>query len=138
MPADCPPACWPMAYIALAGNAGRTLLAECPGSLLAFFLTPQACALRLVCREFQAAVAAHPWEDIGTVIQGSIGAWRTCFPRARCVNVRRRIWTGYGGMRLSPVVDGDFMHLVGLRELTGHGRRVCAPAGHPLSEHDPL
>ena len=47
----------PMARIALAGSAGRTLLAECPNVLLEFFVTPEACALRLV---FQAAVAAHP------------------------------------------------------------------------------
>ncbi len=55
----------PMARIALAGNVDHTLLAECPGVLLAFFDTPEACVLRLVCREFQAAVAAHPWEDRG-------------------------------------------------------------------------
>ena len=61
---------------ALAGGKGRTLLAECPGALLQFFDTPGACALRLVCRELQAAVAAHPWEDRETVILGSIGAWR--------------------------------------------------------------
>jgi hypothetical protein len=60
----------PMARIALAGSAGRTLLVECPSALLQFFGTPEACVLRLVCREFQAAVAAHPWEDRDTVIPG--------------------------------------------------------------------
>jgi hypothetical protein len=69
-----------MARAMLANGEGRTLLAECPGALLSFFDTRQACALRLVCRELQAAVAAHPWEDMGTVILGSIGAWRACFP----------------------------------------------------------
>ena len=44
----------------LAGGDGRTLLAECPGALLQFFDTPGACALRLVCREFQAAVRCLP------------------------------------------------------------------------------
>jgi hypothetical protein len=52
--------------MSLAGGRGHTLLAECPGALLHFFDTPSACALRLVCREFQAAVrfsdtASGPW-----------------------------------------------------------------------------
>ena len=99
----------------LAGGRGHTLLAECPGALLQFFDTPGACALRLVCREFQAAVAAHPWADRETVILGSIGAWRACFPRARCSNVQM-IWQG-GVVRRTPVVDADFVHFVGLWEL---------------------
>ena len=99
----------------LAGVAGRTLLAECPGALLQFFDTPEACVLRLVCRELQAAVAAHPWEDRDTVILGSIGAWRACFPRARCANVRYDEETQ--GWRHTPVVDADFVHFVGLWEL---------------------
>ena len=96
--------------IALAGDVGRTLLAECPGALLKFFSTRGACVLRLVCREFQAAVAAHPWEDMATVILGSIGWWRACFPRARCANVNKY-------SRVAPVVDADFVHFVGLWEL---------------------
>ena len=99
-----------MPRMTLAGGNGHTLLAECPGALLQFFDTPQACALRLVCREFQAAVAAHPWEDRATVILGSIGGWRACFPRARCANVDKL-------RRRAPVVDADFVHFVGLREL---------------------
>ena len=98
------------------GRRRRTLLAECPGALLQFFDTPGACTLRLVCREFQAAVAAHPWEDRETVILGSIGVWRVCFPRARCANVR--MWTSAGHVvRDIPVVDADFVHFVGLWEL---------------------
>ena len=100
----------------LAGDQGRTLLAECPGALLQFFDTPGACALRLVCREFQAAVAAYPWEDRETVILGSIGGWRACFPRARCANVRMRA-SGGRVVRRTPVVDADFVHFVGLWEL---------------------
>ena len=79
-----------MLRMTLASGEGHTLLAECPGALLQFFDTPGACVLRLVCRELQAAVAAYPWEDRETVILGSIGAWRACFPRARrakCVRV---------------------------------------------------
>ena len=102
--------CQAVPRMTLAGSKGRTLLAECPGALLHFFDTPAACALRLVCREFQAAVAAHPWEDRETVIRGSIGGWRACFPRARCANVHNFI-------RRAPVVDGDFVHFVGLWEL---------------------
>ena len=101
-----------MARITLAGGKGHTLLAECPGALLQFFDTPGACVLRLVCRELQAAVAAHPWEDRKTVILGSIGGWRACFPRARCANV----CMDHGGRR-SSVVDTDFVHFVGLWEL---------------------
>ena len=100
---------------ALAGGAGRTLLAECPGALLQFFDTPNACALRLVCRELQAAVAAHPWEDRETVILGCIGGWRACFPRARCANVCFE--EDAPGWRHTPVVDSDFVHFVGLWEL---------------------
>ena len=96
--------------MSLAGGRGHTLLAECPGALLQYFDTRQACALRLVCREFQAAVAAYPWEDRETVIQGSIGAWHVCFPRARCASVNK--WR-----RRAPVVDADFLHFVGLWEL---------------------
>jgi hypothetical protein len=107
-----------MARIALAGGVGRTLLAECPSALLEFFDTRQACALRLVCREFQAAVAAHPWEDMETVILGSIGGWRACFPRARCANVCMLAAIGGAAVRRAPVVDADFVHFVGLWELS--------------------
>ena len=105
-----------MPRMTLAGGEGRTLLAECPGALLQFFDTPGACGLRLVCREFQAAVAAYPWEDRGTVILGSIGGWRACFPRARCADVRMFDWDD-GVVRLTPVVDADIVHFVGLWEL---------------------
>ena len=109
-----------MPRMTLAGDAGRTLLVECPGALLQLFDTREACALRLVCRELQAAVAAHPWEDRETVIQGSIGGWRACFPQARCANVR----TGApqrGVVRRTPVVDADIVHFVGLWELNMSG-----------------
>ena len=104
----------------LAGNEGRTLMAECPGALLQFFDTPGACVLRLVRREFQAAVAAYPWEDMKTVILGSIGGWRTCFPRARCANVRMN-GLANAVVRHTPVVDADFVHFVGLWELNMSG-----------------
>ena len=117
-----------MARISLAGSLGRTLLAECPGVLLDFFDTHQACDLRLVCREFQAAVAAHPWEDRGTVILGSIGAWRACYPRARCANMRKLAWGGVGVVRRAPVVDADFVHLEGLWEVDISGCRAVTDA----------
>ena len=34
-------------------------------------------------------MSEHPWEDRDTVIQGSITAWRACFPRALCANVEQ-------------------------------------------------
>ena len=110
-----------MPRVMLAGGKGRTLLAECPGALLQFFDTRQACLLRLVCREFQAAVAAHPWEDRATVIKGSIGAWRASFPRARCANVDKL-------HRRTPVVDADFVHFVGLWELNMTACRAVTDA----------
>jgi hypothetical protein len=103
--------------IPLAGGTQETLLSEVGPVLLRFVSTRDACALRLVCREFLAAVTEHPWEDRRTVIKGSIGAWRACFPRARCANVRK--WAGHGDgvKRAAPVVDADFVHFEGLWEL---------------------
>ncbi len=91
--------------------------------LLPLLSTRDACALRLVCREFLAAVSEQPWEDRGKVIRGSVAAWRACFPRALCANVRCRDddyddeeWDTPPG-RLGTVVDADFVHFEGLREL---------------------
>jgi hypothetical protein len=102
--------------VPLAGGGQETLLSEVGFVLLPLFTTRDACALRLVCREFLAAVTEQPWEDGETVIKGSIAAWRVCFPRARCANVARYSMTG-GEMRTAPVVDADFVHFEGLREL---------------------
>jgi hypothetical protein len=103
--------------MALAGGAGgTTLLSSVHLRLLPFFDMRETCALRLVCREMRSAVAAHQWQDRETVILGSIGGWRACFPRARCANVRMLTWEG-GVVRHTPVVDADFVHFVGLREL---------------------
>ena len=99
----------------LAGTAGRTLLAECPSALLDFFNTREACALRLVRREFQAAVAAQPWEDMVTVITGRIDQWRACFPRARRAEIR--FHPEHYGWRHTSLEDADFVHFVGLWEL---------------------
>ena len=102
--------------IPLAGGTQETLLSEVGPVLLRFVSTADACALRLVCREFLAAVTEHPWEDRDTVIMGSIGAWRACSPRARCANVQ--VYDEDGKVaRAAPVVDADFVHFEGLREL---------------------
>ena len=66
----------------LAGGGQETLLSEVGFVLLPLFTTRDAYALRLVCREFLAAVREHPWEDRDTVFKGSIRACRACFPRA--------------------------------------------------------
>ena len=102
--------------VPLAGGTQETLLSEVGPVLLRFVSTADACALRLVCREFLAAVTEHPWEDRDTVIKGSIGAWRACFPRACCANVQLYDIDGEE-TRAAPVVDADFVHLEGLREL---------------------
>ncbi len=78
--------------------------------------TREACSLRGVCHELKQAVGDFPWEDMGTVIMGSIGQWRACFPRARGANVMMHD-PKYGPVRRTPVVDGDFVHFVGLRAL---------------------
>ena len=102
--------------VPLAGGGQETLLSEVGFVLLPLFSTRDACALRLVCREFLAAVSEHPWEDRGTAIKGSIAAWRACFPHARCANVQ---YYSIGGGRTAPVMDADFVHFEGLRELHG-------------------
>ncbi len=103
--------------VPLAGGGQETLLSEVGFVLLPLFTTAEACALRLVCREFLAAVSEHPWEDRETVIQGSIAAWRACFPHARCANVQKWGVGGSTNQRAAPVVDADFVYFEGLREL---------------------
>ncbi len=74
----------PLAGPDAAGNATETILSEVGGMvLLRMFTMAEACTLRLVCREFVEAVRQQQWEDRETVIKGSVGAWRRCFPRAR-------------------------------------------------------
>ena len=89
-----------------------SVLSHCYGALLPMFTTKEATVLRQLCREFKEAVAGFPWEDGKTVIRGSVAAWRACFPRARWANVSQ-MWKG----RVTPVVDADFVHFVGLRRL---------------------
>ena len=119
---------------AIAAFAGgvlpHTILSTCQGTLLALFDTRTVLPLRSTCKDAVAAVAAHPWDDLETVIHGNVGpallragpgvqkgAWRGCFPRARGAN-----FCG-GEMYCNPcgrhtlLVDGDFVHLVGLRRL---------------------
>ena len=110
--------------VPLAGGGQETLLSEVGFVLLPLFTTRDACALRLVCREFLAAVTEHPWEDRGTVIKGSIAAWRACFPHARYANVQNFEYSGGLNKRAAPVVDADFVHLEGLRELYMAGCRA--------------
>ena len=50
------------------------------------------------------------------MIRGSIAQWRACFPRARGANVGQLGGLNLSG-RLTAVVDGDFVHFVGLRAL---------------------
>jgi hypothetical protein len=108
----------PLAGGDAAGNPTETLLSEVGLVLLKYFDTREACALRLVCREFVEAVGRQQWEDRETVIKGSIAAWRACFPRARCANVKKIQFLSIKEIKRSaPVVDADFVHFEGLREL---------------------
>jgi hypothetical protein len=95
--------------VPLVGGGQETLLSEVGFVLLPLFTTRDACALRLVCREFLAAVSEHSWEDRRTAIRGSIAAWRACFPRARCAIVQRYDFGCLSGSRAAPVVDADFV-----------------------------
>ena len=103
-------------HVQLAGGEQGTLLSEAGPALLPFFNTRDACVLRLVCQEFLAAVREYPWADGKTAIQGSIAAWRSCFPRALSANIQRMDWAGFN-QRWAPVVDADFVHFEGLRKL---------------------
>jgi hypothetical protein len=97
-------------------------------ALFPFFDTREAaCSLRGVCHELRQAVGDFPWEDMGTVIKGNIAMWRACFPRARGAKI-------YG--RRTPVVDGDFVHFVGLRALNMTGSWQVTRAGR--SQMQPL
>jgi hypothetical protein len=116
----------PLAGPDVAGRATETILSEVGIVLLRLFDMREACVLRLVCREFVEAVRVQQWEDGATVIQGSIAAWRRCFPRARCANVRNLRLPPY---RRVPVVDADFEHLAGLRELNLCGCKGITGAG---------
>ena len=114
--------------IPLAGGGQETLLSEVGSQyLLPLFTTAEACALRLVCREFLAAVSEQPWEDAQTAIKGSIAAWRVCFPRAHSANVQRQSSAG-AEVRKAHVVDADFVHLEGLQELRMAGCRHVTDA----------
>lgn len=87
-----------------------SLLATLPAAILSHFTTREATTLRAVCREFRAAVAAHPWDDRVTRVEGTVAGWRACFPGARGVNLARR-------HRKRVLVDSDLVHLAGLESV---------------------
>jgi hypothetical protein len=72
-----------------------------------FLTTRDARSLRLVSRQCCADVAAARWLDAKTRIDGSLGAWRTCFPGARAASVVNR----------GNLTDADFVHLAGVTTL---------------------
>ena len=103
------------------GPGGEPTIVSIVGVVLFPFISTEDAArgLRLTCRELKQAVADFPWEDMGTVIHGSIAQWRACFPRARGANAGQCSPSGATNSngRLTAVVDGDFVHFVGLRAL---------------------
>ena len=102
------------------GPGGEPTIVSIVGVVLFPFISTEDAArgLRLTCRELKQAVTDFPWEDMDTVIHGSIALWRACFPRARGANVGQRgQWGGNPNARRAAVVDGDFLHFVGLRAL---------------------
>jgi hypothetical protein len=104
------------------GPGGEPTIVYIVGVVLFPFISTEDAArgLRLTCRELKQAVADFPWEDMKTVIRGSISLWRACFPRARGANMGQRYgyepWQNPSGRR-TPVVDADLVHFVGLRAL---------------------
>ena len=94
-----------------------SILSHCYGALLPMFTTKEATVLRQLCKEFRSTVADFPWEDDQTVIRGSVAAWRACFPRARWANVMGYRADFQEEGRMTPVVDSDFVHFVGLKRL---------------------
>ena len=122
------------AIAAFAGGAlPHTILSCCQGALLAMFSTQAVLPLRATCRDAVAAVAAHPWDDLETVICGNVGsalrnarargprpqrgAWRACFPRAVGANLTEVQADDGSPWRRRAVVDADLAHLKGLRRL---------------------
>ena len=77
----------------------------------------EATTLRQLCREFKSTVADFPWEDEKTVIRGSVASWRACFPRARWANVSVYNERVNQKGRRTQVMDGDFVHFVGVKKL---------------------
>ena len=119
---------------------GSSIVSNLPirAALFPFFDTREACSLRGVCHELKQAVTDFPWEDMSTVIRGSFALWRACFPRARGANAGQRSPSGATNSngRLTPVVDGDFVHFVGLRALNMTGSWQVTRAGR--SQMQPL
>ena len=68
------------------GSTAHSVLSGCLPTLLCFFDTPAVLPLRATCSEARNAIARHPWQDAETPIQGSLAAWRACFPAARTAN----------------------------------------------------
>jgi hypothetical protein len=126
------------AVCAFAGGArDHTILSACEGTLLPFLTTRTALPLRAACKDARAAIAAHPWRDLATVVRGHLGpslredapqqgAWRACFPRARAANVQ----SAFGASpRRPPLTDEDFAHLAGVQELIMSGSAGVTGAG---------
>jgi hypothetical protein len=111
------------------GPLPHTILSACAGSLLPLLDTHSALPLRATCSEARAAVAQHQWRSRDGPIRGSVAHWRACFPRALCANLSCYMGYLYKESRAAPVVDADFAHLEGLRELDMSGcTRVSSAA----------
>ena len=79
--------------------------------ILGFFDTREARAIRLVCTEFRAAVAAVPWADTETCIMRDAGSWRASFPRAAkasIVAMQAREAAAFVQLSLALIGRGDF------------------------------
>jgi hypothetical protein len=86
-------------------------------ALLGLLTMPGVLPLRATCADARAAVAERAWIDRGTIIRGSIAAWRRCFPRALCASVRKMSDVWQPEHRVATVKDSDFKHFQGLLEL---------------------
>ena len=139
---------------AFAGGAlPTTVLSSCSARLLPFLSSRDVLPLRATCAEARAAIAAHPFCDLATVVHGHLGpallppppvageqqqqqqqqrgAWRACFPRARGANVQNaRFGPSYSPhTRRAPVLDADLAHLAGVERLVMSGCERVTDAG---------
>ena len=110
----------------------HTLLSTVQHALLPFFTTAAVLPLRATCKEACAAVTAHAWTDIHTVVPSrGLATWRRCFPNVRSAAaeiVRDKDFKHLKGLQVLWAQHGTFsgaglVHLHGIKELWMHGSR---------------
>ncbi len=114
--------------------------------MLDMFDTAAVLPLRATCRDAVAAVAAHPWDDLETVICGNVGP--ALLPAGRPAS-RTQLSCPLRASSLemsycthATITDAAFVPLAGIQSLTMHGctqatihrRCLCAPGGNQVTQ----